>query len=121
MWQDLRFYEATVKSFHLILNEIEGLLRVLSRGVCVLVTQSCPTLCNPKNCSPPGSSVHGILQARMLEWVAIPFSRGSSRPMDQTQVSCITGRFFTIGAIGEAHYLYIYLCVLIMYVRLHID
>ena len=64
-----------MKSFHLILNEIEGLLRVLSRGVCVLVTQSCPTLCNPKNCSPPGSSVHGILQARMLEWVAIPFSK----------------------------------------------
>ena len=64
-----------LKSFHLILNEIEGLLRVLSRGVCVLVTQSCPTLCNPKNCSPPGSSVHGILQARMLEWVAIPFSK----------------------------------------------
>ena len=75
MWQDLRVYEATVKSFHLILNEIEGLLRVLSRGVCVLVIQSCLTLCNPKNCSPPGSSVHGILQARMLEWVAISFSK----------------------------------------------
>ena len=44
----------------------------------VLVTQSWPTLCNPMECSPPGSSVHGILQARILEWVAIPFSRGSS-------------------------------------------
>jgi len=43
----------------------------------VLVTQSCPTLCDPKDCSPPGSSVHGILQARILEWVAIPFSMGS--------------------------------------------
>ena len=42
--------------------------------VCVLVTQSCPTLCDPMTCSPPGSSVHGILQARILEWVAIPFS-----------------------------------------------
>ena len=50
------------------------------------------------NCSPPGSSVHGIFQARILEWVAIPFSRGSSQPRDQTQVSCMTGRFFTIWA-----------------------
>ena len=46
--------------------------------------------------SPPGSSVHGILQARILEWVAIPFSRGSSQPRDQTWVSCIAGRFFTV-------------------------
>ena len=45
----------------------------------LLVAQSCPTLCHPKDCSPTGSSVHGILQARKLEWVAIPFSRGSSR------------------------------------------
>ena len=47
-------------------------------------------------CSPPGSFVHGILQARILEWVAIPFSRASSRPRDRAQVSCIAGRFFTI-------------------------
>ena len=47
---------------------------------------------------PPGSSVHGILQARILEWVAVPFSRGSSHPRDQTQVSCIAGRFFAIWA-----------------------
>ena len=46
----------------------------------VLVTQSCPTLCHPMDCSPPGSSVHGIFQARILEWVDIPFSRGSSQP-----------------------------------------
>ena len=46
-------------------------------------------------CSPPGSSVHGILQARILEWVAIPFFKGSSRPRDQTWVSHIVGRFFT--------------------------
>ena len=62
------------------------------------VAQLCPTLCNPLDCSPPGPSVHGILQARMLEWVAMPFSRGSSRPRDQTPVSCIAGRFFTIWA-----------------------
>ena len=59
------------------------------------IAQSSLTLYNPKDCSPPGSSVHGILQARILEWVAIPVSRGSSRPRDQTQVSCIAGKFFT--------------------------
>ena len=51
------------------------------------VAQSCPTLCNPVYCSPPGSSVRGILQVRILEWVAIPFSRESSQPRDQTRVS----------------------------------
>ena len=59
-----------------------------------LVAQSCLTLCNPKDCSLPGSSVHGILQARILEWVAISSSRGSSGTRDQTQVSCFAGRFF---------------------------
>ena len=67
--------------------------RLLQHCVCVKVSQSCPTLCYL--CSPPGSSLHGILQARVLEWVAISFSRGSSRPRDQTQVSCIPGGFFT--------------------------
>ena len=61
-------------------------------------------LCNPMDCSPPGSSLHGILQARILEWVAISFSRGSSQPRDRTWVSCITGRFFTIWAIREAQF-----------------
>ena len=60
------------------------------------VAQSYPTLCNPVDCSLPGSSVHGILQARILEWVAISFSRGSSRPRDRTQVSRIAGRRFTV-------------------------
>ena len=55
-----------------------------SSGVVVLVPQSCPTLCDPMDCSLPDSSVHGILQARIQEWVALPFSRGSSRPRDQT-------------------------------------
>ena len=62
----------------------------------VLVAQSCPTLCDPMNCSPPGSSVHGIFQARILRWVAILFSRESSQPWDQTWVSCPSGRFLTI-------------------------
>ena len=57
--------------------------------VCVLAVQSSPTLCDPMDCSPPGSSVYGILQARILEWVAIPFSRGSSQPRDLTQVSAL--------------------------------
>ena len=66
------------------------------------VTQSCPTLCNPMDCSPKGSSVHGIFQARILEWVAISFSRGSSQPRDGTWVSCIAGRLFTTWATRES-------------------
>ena len=58
--------------------------------------QSCLTLCHPRDCNPPGSSVHGILQARVLECIAIPFLRGSSQPRSPSQVSCIAGRFFTI-------------------------
>ena len=61
------------------------------------VAQSCPTLCDPFE-----YTVHGILQARILEWVAFPFSRGSSQPRDQTRVSCTAGRFFTNGAMREA-------------------
>ena len=57
--------------------------------------------------TPPGSSVHGILQARILEWVAIPFSKGSFRPRDQTQVSCMEGRFFIVWATREPHYVYV--------------
>ena len=62
------------------------------------VSVSCsvvPTVCDPLDCSPRGSSVHGIFHARILEWVAISSSRGSSRPRDRTQVSCTAGRFFT--------------------------
>ena len=57
---------------------------------------------DPMDCSLPGSSVHGILQARILEWVAMLFSTGSSQPRDQTQVSCIAGRFFIVWATREA-------------------
>ena len=59
-----------------------------------LVTKLCPTLVTPMGCSPPVFSVHGILQARILEWVAISFSRGSSRHRNWTWVSCTAGRFF---------------------------
>ena len=67
-----------------------------------LVAQSCLTLCDPIDCSPPGSSVHGILQARTLEWGAMPSSRGSSQPRDQTQVTHTAGGFFTDWAMREA-------------------
>ena len=64
--------------------------------VCVHVRakllQLCPTLCDPMDCSPPGSPVHGILQAGTLEWAALPSSRASSRLRDRTHVSCIAGR-----------------------------
>ena len=66
--------------------------------------QSCPTLCDPMDCSLPGSFVHGIFQVRILEQIAMPSSRGSSRPRDWTQVSCvfcITGSFFTAEPLGK--------------------
>ena len=65
--------------------------------------QSCPTLCDPIDCNPPGSSVHGILQARILEWVAISYSRGSSRPRDRTQISYVS----CIGSQVLYHYCYL--------------
>ena len=67
-------------NYYLIISII-----VLVMCVCA---QLCPTLCDPMDCSPPGSSVHGIVQARILEWVAISYSRGSSQPRNQTRVSC---------------------------------
>ena len=68
----------------------------------MLVAQLCLTLCDPMDCSPQGSSVHEIFQARILEWVAISFSRGSSQSRDRTPVSCTAGRFFTDWATREA-------------------
>ena len=66
------------------------------------VAQSSPTLCDPMDCSLSGSSVHEIFQARVREWIAISFSRGSSRPRNRTRVSCTVGRRFTIWATREA-------------------
>ena len=65
------------------------------------VTQSCPTLCNPMDCSLPGFSVHGIFQAKILEWGAISFSKRSAQPRDWTPVSHIVGRRFTVWATRE--------------------
>ena len=80
----------------------------------------------PMDHSPPGSSGHGILQARILEWVAIPFSRGSSRPRNHTQVSCTAGRFFTNWATREAQmdifcYLWLHLDIVSLKLSLSID
>ena len=78
-----------------------------SYATCSLTTcarvraESYPTLCDLRDCSPPVSSVHGILQAGILEWVAMPFFRGSSWPRDGTWVSCIAGRFFTTEPPGK--------------------
>ena len=81
----------------------------------VSVAQPCPTLCGPVACSQPGSSVYGILQARILEWVAIPFSKGSSSLRDQIQVSCIAGRSLPSEPLRKPIYVCIYthICVCI--------
>ena len=70
------------------------------------VTPLCPILWDTMVCSLPDSSIHGIFQARILEWVAISFSRRSSQPRDWTQVSCIVGRRFTVWATREVIYVY---------------
>ena len=81
---------------------------IYMKNVKVLAAQLCLTICSPMDCSPLGSSVHGI----QLEWVAMPFSKGSSQPRNRTQVSCIAGRFFTIWGIRKAYiYIYIYIYI----------
>ena len=89
------------KFFFYFLIEMLTMLRELMRLTWREVAQSCPTLCDPMGCSLPGSSVHGIFQAIVLEWIAISFSRGSSQPRDRTQVSRIVDRRFTVGATRE--------------------
>ena len=76
------------------------------------------TLCDPMDCHLPGSPVHGILQTKIVEWIAYPFSRASSQCRDRTQVSCIAGGFFTVWTTSGAHiyintyvYMYTYVCI----------
>ena len=88
-WTNRKIPDADSLLFLLCLSESE-------------VAQLCLTLCDPMDCSPPGFSVHGILQARILEWVTISFSRGSSWPRDRTRVSHIGGRRFNLWATREA-------------------
>ena len=77
------------------------ILLVSSFSCSCLVVKPCRTLCDPMDCSLPVSSVRGISQARILKCVAISFYRGSSRPKDQTRISCTAGRFFTIEQPGN--------------------
>ena len=82
--------------------------------VCAKSLQSCPTLCDPIDCSLPGCSVHGILQARILEWVAVPSSRGSSWPRDQAvslTSQALAGGFFTASATWEDPHLNMPMCI----------
>ena len=96
-------YKATQLSIFIAREKMETqTYRAWQMKVCALVAQSCPTLCDPTDCGPPGCSVRWILQARILEWVAIPFSRGSFRPRDRTEVSRTAGRLFTFWASREA-------------------
>ena len=110
-WFDLLAVQGTLKSLLQQHNYKASVLRCsafflvqLSLLELVLVAQSCLTLCDPMDCmdcSLSGSSVHGILQARILEWVSISFSRGSSKARDRAWVSCIISRFFTVWATRE--------------------
>ena len=70
-------------------SEVMNSTLIMLECCCCLVAKSCPTLCNPMDCSPPGSSVHGISQARVLEWVAMPSPGASSQARDQTRISCL--------------------------------
>ena len=97
-------YSSSLHWYAVIIQSPQFIYLVLYSLCFCLVAKLCPTLCNPVDCNPPDSSVHGISQARTLEWVAMPFSRASSQPRDQTQVSCIAGRFLTTWATREAHF-----------------
>ena len=114
-WFDLLAVQRTLKSFLHYHNLKASILQhsvffmvqlshpymTTGKSVKMLVTQSCPTLCDPMDCNPSGSSVRGILQARIPEWVAISFFSASSQARDLTQVSCIAGRFFIVWATRE--------------------
>ena len=79
------------------MSSLYGILSTLAAVELLLCVR---LLCDPMDCSPPGSSVHGISQARILKWVAISFSRGSSQPRDRTHVSWVASGFFTTEPLG---------------------
>ena len=119
--QQLWDFSATIKSHKLILHNKSCFIYAYIH-VHVQSLQMCPPLWNPVDFSPPGSSVHGILQARILEEVAMPSSRGSSQPRDPTRVSGITGGFFTAKPPGKPHiytHTYIYIGYKYIYIYIH--
>ena len=94
----------SVREIIIAVASIYGMLHFIPGAcVCAKLVQYCLTLCDPMDCSPPSSSVHGILLSRILEWVAVPSSRESSWPRDRIHISWIAGRFFTSWATGEDH------------------
>ena len=109
-WQFSVSFSAFTKCWHQVPFKSVSYLSMRCYVPC-LVAQSCPTLCDSMDCSPPGSSA-GILQARTLERVAMPSSRGSFRPRDWTQVSRIAGGCFTVWASREAHEVFLIFCKL---------
>ena len=103
MWQSTEKKKKRNKKDTTFLKTNEIFIFV-TRCVRVQSFQSCLTLCDPIDSNPAGSSVHGIIQARILKWVAMPSFRGSSQPKDQTHISCgscIAGRFFTAEPLGS--------------------
>ena len=105
-WHDCKMSTYTIKLNGFYCSSVAE-TKGTRRDSCALNCEKCQSLshvqlCNSMNCYKPGSSVHRILEARILEWVAIPFTRGSSWPRDQTLVSCIVGRFFTAWTAREA-------------------
>ena len=100
------FYYPALTSVHYWKNHSFDYSNVCGQSTHAKSLQSCPTLCNPMDCSPPGSSVYEIVQARILEWVVMPFSRGSFQPTGTEPVSpcssCIPGRFFYQGSHQES-------------------
>ena len=114
---DLQFVKQTktrpehVKHNKMKSNKMKGACTVIinlssfsSYKLLLLFSHYVQQFCDRIDCSPPGSSVHGIFQVRILEWVAIPFSRGSFQPKDQTEVSCIAGRFLPSEPPGKPRY-----------------
>ena len=97
---------------HLLYWQVDSLPQVVCMHAQTF--QLCPTLCNPIDCSPPGSSILGILQARILEWVSLPSSRGSSWPRNWTHISCVAGRLFTHWANWESHLSLVYLLQILL-------
>ena len=96
----MEFNNLYYKSLGSVFNQDESLNKL--DCYCYLVAKLCPTLCNPMDCSPPGSSVHGIFQARILEWVAISFSKVSSGPGTEPVSPSLAGRFFATEPPGQA-------------------